>query len=131
MRLSTRSHAVLDFATAGLLLTVPRLFGASDRLTKLSTAFALAKLGYTLLTRHEGGVIGVLPMKAHLALDAVGGAAVAALPFLSAEPEQPAAAACCVAAGLLDVAAAAVTDPRSRSVRVPGLNVGATTRLPC
>src|SRR5437763_16977138 len=131
MRLSTRSHAVLDFATAGLLLTVPRLFGASDRLTKLSTAFALAKLGYTLLTRHEGGVIGVLPMKAHLALDAVGGAAVAALPFLSAQPDQPAAAAGCVAAGRLDLAAYAATDPRRRTHPVSGHTLRAPTRLAC
>jgi cytochrome P450 len=120
----------LDFASAGFLLAFPRLLGASRGLKKATTMLALGKIGYSLLTRHEGGAVGVLTMKAHLALDAAGGAALAALPLLTKKQERPAVAACCVAAGLFDLAAAAVSDPRSRPVRVPGLNAGVTTRLP-
>src|SRR4051812_29743125 len=130
MRLSTRSHAALDFAAVGFLFVAPRLFGASERLKKATTAFALTKLGVSLLTRYEGGVVGVVPMKAHLAIDAAAGVALATLPLLSEEAESTGAAACCVVAALIDVAAAAVTDPQPRPLRIPGLNASVTTRLP-
>jgi hypothetical protein len=131
MRISTHTHAYLDLATAGFLFAFPRLFGASDRLKRVATTLALGKLGYTLLTRHEGGAVGVLPMKAHLALDAGAGTILAAQPFVSGERENTAVTACCVAAGLFDVAAAAVSDPRSGPpVRIPGYNAGVVTRLP-
>src|SRR3712207_7787612 len=50
-----------------------RIMGWSKGLTDAMTVVGLVKLGYTLLTRHEGGVYPVLPMKAHLAMDTLGG----------------------------------------------------------
>ncbi len=130
MRISTRAHAFLDFATAGFLLAFPRLLGASKPLTKVTTAMALGKLGYTLLTRHEGGVVRVLPVKAHLALDAAAGATLVALPFLTEQEEAPAVASCCAALGTFDIAVAGISDPHSRPLRIPGFNTGVTTTLP-
>src|SRR5688500_11111165 len=53
-------------------------------------------------------------MPAHLALDAVAGAGLAALPFLLAEDEDHTAViACCVGQGLFDIAAAPMTETRA------------------
>jgi hypothetical protein len=79
--ISTKTHAFLDYITATKLLLLPRMLGFSETVTNAMTAAGLVKLTYTLLTNHEGGVMKVLPMKAHLAMDAVGGASLCALPF--------------------------------------------------
>lgn len=115
MRISTRTHAVLDAATVGFALAFPRLLGASERFTKTMTALALGKLGYTLLTRHELGVVKLLPMKAHLTLDAVAGAAASVLPFAQQPQENRAVTACAVGMGLFDIAVAPLTETRSSS----------------
>jgi cytochrome P450 len=114
MRLSTRTHAAIDYATVGAMLVFPRLFGASQRFTNIVTTAALLKLGYTLVTRHEGGVIPVLPMQAHLALDKMSGIGLAALPCMLGEEDNVAAAASAKALGIFDVAAAAVSDTEMR-----------------
>ena len=67
--LSTRTHGVVDYLTAGTLLALPRAMGWGDRVTNLLTGAALGTVAYSLLTRYELGAVKVLPMKAHLALD--------------------------------------------------------------
>ena len=76
------------------------------------TCMALTKLAYSLMTRHELGVVKKIPMKTHLVLDTIGGATMAALPFMVDE-EDPQAITCCVALGMLDVAAAPLTQTQS------------------
>lgn len=126
MRMSTRTHALLDIATAGFALAFPRLLGGSNRFTRIMTAIALGKIGYTLLTRHEGGVANLLPMKAHLTLDTVGGVTLCTLPYLLDEKENAAVNACAVGLGMFDIAAASMTETQSRPpldefrVRRPG-----------
>ncbi len=110
--ISTKMHAMLDLATAGMALTLPRMLDCSDRLRTGMTCMALTKLAYGLMTRHELGVVKKIPMKAHLVLDTVGGATMAALPFMVDE-EDPQAITCCVAMGMLDVAAAPLTQTHS------------------
>lgn len=107
--ISTKTHAVLDYATAAKFLLLPRVMGWSKDLTNAMSLVGLMKLGYTLLTRHEGGVYPVLPMKAHLALDTLGGATLCALPFLTGEQDEGATATC-VGLGLFDIAAAPLTQ---------------------
>jgi hypothetical protein len=107
--ISTRTHAILDYLTVGFALAFPRLLGCRREFTDAVTALALGKLGYAMMTRHEGGIIKAIPMKTHLALDAAGGAAMCALPFLCDE-DDPAAVACSVGMGLFDIAAAPMTQ---------------------
>jgi len=130
MRISTRTHAYLDIATAGFALAFPRLLGARKPFTKIATGMALGKIGYTLLTRHELGVVRVIPVKTHLALDAVAGSALAALPFVLEEKESSAVTACAVGMGLFDIAAAPLTETKSLPVQVPGFAPDRTDRLP-
>jgi hypothetical protein len=111
-RISTRTHAILDYLTVGTFLTLPRVLGWSDRLTNAVTFLAIGKLGYTLMTRHEGGAVRILPTKAHLALDAAGGATLASLPWLLDEDDDVAKVTC-AALGAFDIAAAPLTEPRS------------------
>jgi hypothetical protein len=80
----TKVHGVVDYATSGALLAAPELF----RLKKVrSSALAprvagAASTAYSVLTDYELGVVKALPMKAHLALDAAGGALLAASPWV-------------------------------------------------
>jgi hypothetical protein len=101
---------MLDYLTVAAVLTLPRVMGWSKALTQGMTALALGKLGYTLFTRHELGLVKKLPMQAHLALDAAGGAALCAMPKLLGDEEDVGACAACCALGLVDIAAAPLTQ---------------------
>jgi len=83
----TRVHGVLDYLTAGTLLALPRMLGWSDRVTRLMTGAAVGTLGYSLMTRYEMGLVKLLPMRMHLALDAMSGAAFCAAPWML--PDEP------------------------------------------
>ena len=107
--ISTRTHGMLDLLTVGFALAFPRLTGASSRLSNAVTCLALGKLAYGMMTRHELSIARIIPMKAHLALDTVGGAGLCALPFMLDE-DDPAATVCCISMGLFDIAAAPLTD---------------------
>ena len=72
--ISTRVHGVLDFMTAGFLFALPRVMGWDKKVTRLLDVSAASALTYSLMTRYELGLIKVLPMKAHLTLDAISGA---------------------------------------------------------
>ena len=81
---STRTHGALDYVTGTALLVAPellRLMGvrSSARAPRLAGA---AATGSSLMTDYELGAVRVLPMRAHLALDAAAGALLAASPWL-------------------------------------------------
>jgi hypothetical protein len=107
--ISTAMHGVLDYLTVATFFTLPRALGCSEQFTRAVDTVALGKLGYTLLTRHELGVVKLIPMKTHLALDCAAGAALAALPFILDEDNEAATAAF-VALGAFDIAAAPLTQ---------------------
>jgi hypothetical protein len=108
--ISTKAHGILDYLTVATFLALPRVMGWSRPLTGGMTALALGKLGYTLFTKHELGAMKKLPMQAHLALDAAGGAALCAMPMLLGDEDDVGACGACCALGLFDIAAAALTQ---------------------
>ena len=110
--ISTKMHGVLDYLTIATFLTLPRAMGWNKSLTNAMTTLALGKLGYTLMTRHELGLVKLIPMQAHLVMDAIGGATLAALPHLCDEDDDTATVAC-AALGLFDIAAAPMTETAS------------------
>ena len=71
----TTVHGVLDYMTAGLLFSLPRVLGWGSCATRVMDIAGSGAVAYSLLTKYELGLVKVLPMKAHLAMDAVGGAA--------------------------------------------------------
>src|SRR5688500_16526603 len=88
--ISTQTHGVLDFLTATALATLPGMLGFSERTTRAMQMMAVGKLCYSMLTDNELGIVRAIPMKAHLALDAVNGVALAALPFMLDEDDDTA-----------------------------------------
>ena len=112
--ISTRTHGVLDYLTIATFITLPRVMGWSKGLTQGMTLLGLGKLGYTLMTRHELGLVKKLPMTAHLALDAAGGAALCAMPMLLGNEDDEGAQAACCSLGLFDIAAAPLTQTTMR-----------------
>lgn len=68
--ISTRMHGILDYVYGGTLIALPFLMGWDRRATQLSVGAGLATLGVSMMTNYEFGVMRVLPMKAHLAMDA-------------------------------------------------------------
>ena len=126
--ISTKAHGFLDYLTVATFLTLPRVMGWSRGLTQGMTMLGLGKLGYTLFTKHELGVVKKLPMQAHLALDAAGGAALCAMPMLLGDEDDVGACAACCALGLFDIAAAPMTQTEMQHEMVEYREQTATPR---
>ena len=82
--ISTRLHGVLDYLTGSMLVAAPLVVGldfrsAAGRALCISGA---AHAGYSALTDYELGAVRLLPMRAHLALDAAGAVALATSPWM-------------------------------------------------
>lgn len=110
--ISTRTHAMLDLLSVGTMLAIPRILHSRRPFTNVVTALAAGKLACALMTRHELGIVKALPMKAHLTLNAVGGAALCALPFLMDE-DDPTTVALCAGQGMLDITLVPLTRTRA------------------
>lgn len=81
----TKTHGALDLATGPALVAAPTLLrmNGNTGATLPPRVIGASAMLYSLLTDYEFGLKRVLPMRAHLALDAVGGLALAATPFLT------------------------------------------------
>jgi hypothetical protein len=82
--ISTRTHGAIDYVTGAGLLAAPALLGISDEpaASRLLRGAGLAAIGYSLLTDYEFGLVRVIPVPAHLAMDAASGVLLAASPWL-------------------------------------------------
>ena len=81
-RISPKQHGFVDYLFAASVAALPRLTPASERLKRLLAASGLAVAALGALTKYELGVVKVLPMKGHLALDYAIGPLFAAAPAL-------------------------------------------------
>jgi hypothetical protein len=82
--LPTRVHGVIDYLWGAALLGSPWLLGYSDvtAATWIALIFGLGAFAYSAVTDYELGLLRVLPMLLHLWVDGVGGAVLAASPWL-------------------------------------------------
>jgi hypothetical protein len=82
--LPTRIHGVIDHLWSAALIASPWLFGFATGGAAQWTAvvFGLTALLYSLATDYELGAVRLIPMRGHLALDGIAGAALAASPWL-------------------------------------------------
>lgn len=116
--ISTRVHGALDYGVGGLLIAAPWLLGfaTGGPAQWVPVVLGAGAIVYSLLTRYELGVIGLIPMPVHLAIDAASGVLLALSPWLFGFaglvflPH--------VLFGAFEVTAAALTDrhPRGRTV---------------
>ena len=110
-------HGVTDYQVGAALMTVfPRLAGvAGTRSARQIRAAGAAHAAYSTLTDYPLGVVKVIPYKGHLALDALGAAAIAATPFVTGQWRQgrrqwvPH-----VGLALFELASLAMSDPSGR-----------------
>jgi len=88
--ISTRTHAIIDYLTGPALVAAPSLLGIGDaRVASLAPRLAgSGATAYSLLTDYELGAVKALPMRAHLALDAMSGGLLAAAPWLSGDAHR-------------------------------------------
>ena len=82
--LSTRVHGMIDYATGALLIVAPWLFGFADGSAAQWVPMVLGAsiLVMSLITDYELSLTRIIPMGAHLAVDGLGGALLAASPWL-------------------------------------------------
>jgi hypothetical protein len=110
---STKTHGMIDYLTAGAMLAMPRMLSWNREVNRLLTGAALGTIGYSLLTRYELGALKLLPMPAHLGLDAMQGLLLSCAPFLFLNT-TPGVTASLVGMGLFEMTAAftSETEPR-------------------
>lgn len=82
--ISTRAHGVMDYIMSVILVASPWLFGfaAGGVETWLPVILGAAAFIMSLLTNYELGVVPAIPMRTHLAMDAVSGVLLAVSPWL-------------------------------------------------
>ncbi len=83
--LTPTRHGVLDYAAALGLIVLPFLLnlGATSPLALwLSVAGGVGLIAYSLATDYAFGLLGVLPYRAHLALDLAAAVVFAIAPFV-------------------------------------------------
>ncbi len=82
--ISTKVHGVVDYGTAGLLLSAPLIFGyeldSPEALVPMS--LGAMTIGASAMTDYEMGLTPVMSMKTHLTLDVMNGLFLAASPFI-------------------------------------------------
>lgn len=84
--ITTKTHGLLDYLTGFLLFASPWLFGFASGGVKMGIPIIVGAMIpiMSMFTRYEGGLIRVIPMRAHLAIDAVTGLFVASSPWIFA-----------------------------------------------
>ena len=82
--LSTRFHGVIDYVVGLFLIALPYLFGFATGGPKhwIPVALGGGAIAYSLITRYELGLFGLLSMPVHLGLDIASGILLAVSPWL-------------------------------------------------
>ncbi|GHO70856.1 hypothetical protein KSC_097480 [Ktedonobacter sp. SOSP1-52] len=113
--ISTKTHGILDYVSSATLFVLPRALHWDKSLTTAVTGVALNTLSVSAMTRYEAGLLKVIPMKTHLALDCVTGISLATLPFLflDADNRKPGTIGTLLGLGAFEIAAAFLTQTRS------------------
>jgi hypothetical protein len=114
--LPTRVHGILDYVWSVLLVSMPWLLGYArgGAETWVPAVFAAGAVVYSLLTDYEMGVFHVLSMRVHLVLDVVGGALLAASPWLLGLDDRGPARIVHLGFGLFSIVAGLTTETRAR-----------------
>ena len=107
--LSRKQHGFADYAFAAIELALPRVVETSARARWPLTISGANALLLGLLTKHELGLVKLVPMRVHLALDGVLAAGALAAPALL--PDGRGVKGAIVALGASGGAVTALTDP--------------------
>src|SRR3954470_22863528 len=115
-RMSTATHGIIDYVTSGMMAMMPKLLGFGPKATAIVEGAAGSAAVYSMMTDYEYGLVKVLPVKAHLTLDALsGGMLIGAAMMLDDEDESGRAA--LAALGIFEIIAAVSTQTTSMNER--------------
>lgn len=108
MKLTTKVHGALDYITGAVLIMSPALLDLpAGPASAVPRMLGVAAILYSLLTRYEWGLLKLIPMRGHLALDFMSGVLLAASPWLFGFADQIRAPH--VLLGLFEIGAALMT----------------------
>ena len=105
-------HGVADWGFTAAVVAIPHVFPASPRLARTLRVAAVGLAAMSALTDYRLGVLRVLPMRGHLALDVPVAAAFIAAPAL-APHEDTTTTAALSGLGWAGAAIAALTRPNA------------------
>ena len=92
-------HGIIDWLTVGMLPAIPRLMGYDCKMTRLHDMVAGGIAASSAFTDYPAGLVKIMPMQTHLALDKMNGAMfLAAAAIMDDEPSG--ARACVASTGL-------------------------------
>ena len=115
-RMSTRTHGLIDYITGATMMALPAALGMKGKAAALLMGAGGAAAAYSALTNYERGVAKVLPVKAHLTLDALsGGMLIGAAMLMDDEDEET--RGLLAGFGAFEIAAALMTETRSSTER--------------
>jgi hypothetical protein len=81
--LPTRVHGLIDYVWGVLIFATPWVFGFADGLAGyLLMMFGVGAFAYSLATDYEWGVLPLLSVPVHLAIDGAGGLFLMVAPWL-------------------------------------------------
>jgi hypothetical protein len=103
---------MIDYAFGAALIALPVALGWNSRAARLSIGAGLTTLGISAITKYEWGLVPLLPMRAHLTMDAAETSALMAAPRMLGENGR-AAGRILAALGLFGAAVGAMTKTES------------------
>ena len=83
--ITSRMHGMLDYPAGLLLIAAPWIFGFSDvggAAVTIPVVLGIVVLLQSLVTDYELSIASLVPLKAHLSLDVIGGVLLALSPVL-------------------------------------------------
>lgn len=86
--ISTKIHGVIDYTWATIAGTLPKMMNGATETSRLVRGAATAAGFNSMVTDYEAGVVRVMPMKGHLAVDFVMGAVLILSPFYLPRAER-------------------------------------------
>src|SRR4051812_28630245 len=116
--MSTRTHGLLDYVVGGAMTVLPQVLRCGKPAARLLEVAGAGAAMYSMLTDYEKGVFKVLPMEAHLAMDALSGATLIGASFLLKD-ESTDVRAVLAGLGAFEIAAAAMTATEPRDADAP------------
>jgi len=118
--MSTKTHGLVDYIVGGGITLLPQLLRCGKPAARVLEGAGIGAAVYSMLTNYERGLVKVLPMEAHLALDAMSGAALIGAAAMLKD-ERPDVRLTIAAVGAFELAAAAMTSTETRDTDAPSV----------
>jgi hypothetical protein len=86
--ISTRAHGFIDYAWASTAGTLPKMMEDATATARLVRSAGAAASVNSMVTNYEGGVLRMMPMRMHLAMDVLLGTALLLAPLFLPRSER-------------------------------------------